>query len=740
MFENVTLVVTVASVVVAVGLIAWLVSLYKKVPQGKAMVITGARGIRVSFSGTLVIPVLERLEIIDTSIKKVEIERIGKDGLICKDNLRADIKVAFFVRVNPEIVDVKKVAQMIGCERASDINTLNTLFEAKFSEALKTVGKEFPFEKLYDSRADFKSKILKIIGKDLNGYSLDDCAIDYLEQTPLNFLKSDNILDSQGIRKITKMTADQNILANQIRRDEEKTITEQNVEAKEAILEFNRQLAEKEERQRREIANITAREQAEIDIVNQEEHLRSERAKITTEEEVGIAQANKDRQIIVALKSKERTEAIETERVEKDRLLEVNDKERIVTLAQIEKEKAIEEQKKQIQDIVSERVAIDKKVAEQEEKIKDLRAFSDADRTKQVALTSAEQEGESLIITTTKKAEAEKLAAEVNAQKLMIDANAQKEAASKQADARKINAEAQAAEEATIGLAEAQVIEAKAGAKERDGSVEAVVLEKRMIAEAKGIEAKAEAERKRGLAQAEVIQAQGLAKAEAERSQGLAEAEVDEKKGLIAADVMEKKALAEVKGIRELGEAEANTIQMKALADAKGVEEKALAMQKLNDVGKEHEEFKLQLEKEKEIELAQISIQSEIAKAQASVLAEALKSANIEIIGGEQKFFDSIMGAINQGKTVDRLMDNSSNLQELKGALLGDGSEPLMERIQGFVEKSGMTSDDVRNLTMSNLLFQLSRNADNEDKGVLSTIMSAVNSMGLGDKMAKNLL
>ena len=121
-------------------------------------------------------------------------------------------------------------------------------------------------------------------------------------------------------------------------------------------------------------------------------------------------------------------------------------------------------------------------------------------------------------------------------------------------------------------------------------------------------------------------------------------------------------------------------------------------------------------------------------------MAEALKSANIEIIGGEQKFFDSIMGAINQGKTVDRLMDNSSNLQELKGALLGDGSEPLMERIQGFVEKSGMTSDDVRNLTMSNLLFQLSRNADNEDKGVLSTIMSAVNSMGLGDKLAKNLL
>jgi flotillin len=83
MFENVTLIIIIASAVVGVGLIAWLVSLYKKVPQGKALVITGARGVRVSFDGTIVIPVLERLEIMDTAIKKVEIERIGKDGLIC---------------------------------------------------------------------------------------------------------------------------------------------------------------------------------------------------------------------------------------------------------------------------------------------------------------------------------------------------------------------------------------------------------------------------------------------------------------------------------------------------------------------------------------------------------------------------------------------------------------------------------------------------------------------------------
>ncbi len=77
----------------------------------------------------------------DISVKKLEISREGKDGLICKDNMRADIQVAFFVRVNKSVDDIINVGQTIGCQRASDISTLRELFEAKFSEALKTVGK-----------------------------------------------------------------------------------------------------------------------------------------------------------------------------------------------------------------------------------------------------------------------------------------------------------------------------------------------------------------------------------------------------------------------------------------------------------------------------------------------------------------------------------------------------------------------------------------------------------------------
>ena len=327
-------------------------------PQGAAGPGAGAHGlggVRVSFSGMVYIPMMHVVEAMDISVKRVEIERAGKNGLICRDNLRADIKVAFFARVNGTEADALRVAQSVGCQGASDIRALFELLDAKFSEALKTVGKKFDFVELYTERERFKNDIIDLLGRDLNRYVLEDAAIDYPEQTPQEVLSPDNILDAEGIKKITDLTAQQLVLANNIERDKEKTITKQNLEAQEAILELNRQLAEKEEIQRREIASIKAREEAETARIQQEEGLKAENARIRTDEELAVAGQNKDRQIIVATRAKERTHAVETERVARNRALEVNERERIVTLAQIEKEKDVEEERKNIQDVIRER-------------------------------------------------------------------------------------------------------------------------------------------------------------------------------------------------------------------------------------------------------------------------------------------------------------------------------------------------------------------------------------------------
>lgn len=665
---NTPLIVGIVVIVVAtIGLIFWILSMYKKTVQGIVVLRTGYGGTKVFFNAGIVIPVIHRMESMDISVKKLEIAREGRAGLICKDNMRADIQVAFFIRVNKSVDDIVNVGQTIGCQRASDINTLRELFEAKFSEALKTVGKKFEFIELYEARSEFRQEILDIIGTDLNGYVLDDCAIDYLEQTKIENLDKDNILDSEGIKKITELTATQNIKANQVRRDEEKTITKQNVEAREAILELEKQLAEKEESQKREVANIKARENAEILKVDEEERLKYETVRIATEEKLQIAEENKQRQVVIAAKNKERADLVETERVQKDKMLEATERERIVSLAQIEKEKAIELEKKNIQDAIRERLTMEKTVVEEQQVIKDLEAFKTADRTKQVEITLATQEAEKKLIQETKAAEARKLAAEKDAQKYVIEAQAKRDAAEKEAEARKIIADAKAKEEATVGLSEAQVLHAKADAAERQGIVEAVVIEK-----------KAEAVKKEGIAQAEVI-------------------------------------------------------KEKALAEAAGITEKAEAMKKLNDAGKDHEEFRLTLAKEKEVELAHISIQKDIAQAQAGVLAEAFKSAKIDIVGGDNTFFDNVIRQVSAGKGLDKFISHSENATLVKENLLGNG-ENIIEKVMNMVEKYNVSSEDIKNMSIASLIFKLNGLANQQERGLLDRAMDMARNLGIDQK------
>ena len=390
------------------GIAALMIKCLRKVEQGSAIIRNGMGGTKVSFDRNVVIPILHIVESMDISVKRIEIDRSGEDGLICKDNIRADIKVAFFVRVNKETEDVKRVAQFLGCARASDEVALRTVFEPKFSEALKTVGKQFDFVELYNSREEFREQILRIIGTDLNGYVLDDAAIDYLEQTDLEKLNPNNVLDAEGIKKITDLTAKEVTLANQITREKEMTLKKQDVEAREAILALERQQVDAEEKQEREIAEITARQEAEAAVVKEQERQRAELARIGADEEIAIAEENRLRAVIVAAKSKERTDAVETERVERERGLEVAERERVVTLADIEKEKAIEVEKKNIQDVIKERVMVERTVVEEEEKIKDTREFAAAERKKQVAVTAAEEIAQQQLVKEVKKAEAEK--------------------------------------------------------------------------------------------------------------------------------------------------------------------------------------------------------------------------------------------------------------------------------------------------------------------------------------------
>ncbi|WAX77393.1 SPFH domain-containing protein [Streptomyces sp. KMM 9044] len=661
------------AVLVGVCLLAALVvlfimsRLFRKVEQGKALIVSKVRKVDVTFTGQTVLPVLHRAEVMDISVKTIEITRAGKEGLICQDNIRADIRITFFVKVNKTVEDVIKVAQAVGTARASDRNTLQELFHAKFSEALKTVGKQMDFTDLYTKREELRYRIIEVIGVDLNGYHLEDAAIDFLEQTPLAQLDPGNVLDAQGIRKITELTAVEHVRTNEAQRGEEKEITRQNVDAREAILELERRQTDAEIKQRREIETVRAREEAETARVVEEERLRAQSAFLRTEEQLGVQRENQAREVAVAAKNRERVIAVESERIEKDRMLEVIARERETELTRIAADKEVEAQKRDIAEVVRERVAVDRTVAEQEESIKKLRAVEEAERQRQAVIIAAEAEAQ------------EKLVKDIKA-----------------AEAAEVSATHRAAEELTLAEARLKSADLDAQAKVR-------------LAE--GIQAEAAAE---GLALVQVRDK---------------EADVIEKAGRAEAEAAEARMRAEAEGARAKALADAEGISGRLKAEAAGLTEKAAAMAALDEASRGHEEYRLRLEAEKDVRLAGLEVQRQVAEAQATVLATGLENADINIVGGESVFFDRLVSSIALGKGLDGFVQHSETAQALAGPWL-DGSASFTDGVSRIL--GSVSSADVQNLTVSALLVKLMQTGG-DNTGRIKQLIEKAAELGLAD-------
>jgi uncharacterized membrane protein YqiK len=668
-------------VVILGGIVLIFAKLFHKVEQGRVLVVSTMRDVQVTFVGRVVIPVIHKAEFMDISVKTLEIDRRGSEGLICEDNIRADIKVTFFVRVNKTKEDVIKVAQAIGCARASDQVTLNELFNAKFSEALKTVGKQLEFVDLYTKREEFRDRIIHVIGRDLNGYVLEDCAIDFLEQTPLSSLDSDNILDAQGIKKITELTAAEKVLTNFHQNDERKSITRQNVEAQEAILELEKQQADAEARQAREIGTVQAREQAETLRVQAEERLKAERARLTTDEQLGIQEENLAREVAVAEKNKERVIAIETERIEKDRQLEVVSRERETDLARMGKDREVEVERRGVSEVTRERVAVDKTVAEQEEAINTLRIVEDAERQKQAVILAAEAEAQEGLVKDIKAAEAAETASHHLAKERLTLSQANLEAADMDAKADIRRAEALKATEAAPGLATVEV-------KERD----------------------ADATEKLGLAEARIKEADAVA--------------------------TEKMGRAEATVAREIGTADGDAIRSRIEGEAEGLTRKAEALGALDDDSRTHEEYRMRIDALKEVQINGITAQRDVARAQAELIAEGLQNADIDIVGGDSIFFDRLVGAIAYGKSVDAFVDKSDLVRMAMGNYLeGDGD--LGADLRALMANVG--SDDLKNLSVSALLMRLMAGSSGETADALGSLLDQARQLGVADLPVNHL-
>jgi hypothetical protein len=121
--------------------------------------------------------------------------------------------------------------------------------------------------------------------------------------------------------------------------------------------------------------------------------------------------------------------------------------------------------------------------------------------------------------------------------------------------------------------------------------------------------------------------------------------------------------------------AEASAIREKLTAEAQGLAQKASSMKALDESGRGHEEFRLQIENQRAIALESLKVKKDIVAAQAHVMAEAMSKAKINIVGGDGQFFQRFVSAISLGQSVDGALEQSDTLRALVENIAGgDGS------------------------------------------------------------------
>ena len=705
-------------IVVLVGATASLFCV-RKIQPGRAGVKTGWGGVKVSFDWMVRVPLIQTYHIVDISVKKLEIQRKGKDGLVCKDNIRADIAVAFYIRVDASEESVRKVAQMLTPERVSDIDQLRDLFEAKFSEALKTAGKQMEFHELFTERTKFRDQIQATIGKDLDGFLLQDVAIDYLEQTPLDQHDPNNVLDAEGIKKITQITQRERVIANEHSQRAGVQIEKENADADIAKREQKRRNESDTAKQTRAVTEVKANEEAEARKVIEARRQEVENKRLEAEESFRLRTEDMNR----AVQEREFTVKKEKQRLEQESVQEGEEarvrRERSVSLAEMDRDAKVAEVGVEVQRKRAVVVAEEKAVIQQEEEKLNIEARMTAERVRKVTLIEADMNA--------KKEQVQKVVA----------AEAQREAERTLADAARIQTitAADAAKEGA--LRDAERIQTMA-------SAEAKAAEHRRHAMEQQAEGVAAQEAAKGLAEAKVICAKAGAKkadAEALKEVGFAEAEVIKAKGGVTASVTEQQAQAEAEGVKDKELASAAGIQAKGLAEAKSIEEKAKAMKLLHEAGQAHEEFRLRLAKERDVELASINVQRYIAESQSNIVAEALKSANIEIVGGENDFFEKVVKAVTAGRSVDRMVSNSSTLTDIKETFFNGDPDRFRTQLKQWIKDFGISSEDVKNLTIAALLGKLmASTSDISIQSLLKSALTTARERGLSEMAADALI
>jgi flotillin len=300
MFEQLTIPITIVGVIFI--LILGFISMWKKVPQDKALVITGLKKRVISGGGGLIIPLLERADSISLENMKLE---VGTEGALTGQGVDISADGIAVIKVRSDIQSILAAVEQFNTGNEKQTieiikATAKDILEGKLREILSTMT----VEEIYKNRERFASEVQEVAAVELAEMGLE------IKAFTIRDIKDDNgYLQALGKKRIAEVKRDAAIAEAIAKRDETRETAIAQREGQEARLQAEAEIAKAQKEKELKIQAYRKEQEA----IKAEADMAYDMKKYTLQKDVEIEKENieiakKDKQIELSEKEIRRKE------------------------------------------------------------------------------------------------------------------------------------------------------------------------------------------------------------------------------------------------------------------------------------------------------------------------------------------------------------------------------------------------------------------------------------------------
>ncbi|MBF2020946.1 MAG: flotillin family protein [Hydrococcus sp. C42_A2020_068] len=374
-------------------------------PNNEAFVRTGGviwKGKTVILNGgCIVLPRFHQITRVPLREISIDVERTGKLAVRTQDYLRANMRVTFYVCINPNKDDVLTSAARLSKQEKISDNDIKDALEKRADGAIRAAAKKKSLTEIDSDKLGFANEVLNLIQQDLKkvGLTLNNIAISEIEES--DTYDENNFFDAQGMRLRTETIQRSIQQKREVELSTRVAIEQRELQAEKQLLEIAKQKEDAKLTQQKEIELLKAQREREIQEAKDQEAATIARNKIWQEkavEEEKIQQqlAVQQSQIEANIALEEGNKQLKVAEIMRQQTIEVSRLRSQIEIAQAQRESKIAQQEAAIAIAEKER---DRAYAEAEKAKAETAVITaieveKAEREKRLSMICAEQEAQ----------------------------------------------------------------------------------------------------------------------------------------------------------------------------------------------------------------------------------------------------------------------------------------------------------------------------------------------------------